>query len=408
MGSRATFDVAIVGGGIVGLSTALALKQRDPGASILLLEKEARWGAHQTGHNSGVIHSGIYYTPGSFKAAFCRAGNRSMVELCRQESIPHEICGKVIVATEISEIPRLERLYERGIRNGLRVERIGPEKLRELEPHVTGLGAIRVFDAGIVDYKVVCERLASRLERLGCTLRLQSEVNRIAARSRYVDIGTLTANYTAHELVNCGGLHSDRIAAMADAEAGLRIIPFRGEYYEVRAERRHLCANLIYPVPNPEFPFLGVHLTRMIGGHVEAGPNAVVAMAREAYRKGHFKLRDIADFMSFPGFWKLTRRYWKEGLQEVWRSLSKDAFTRSLQRLVPEIRAEDLTAAPAGIRAQALKRDGTLVDDFKIVRHGRCLHVCNAPSPAATAALEIGKHIAAELRPARIALKQVV
>ena len=394
------YDFAIVGGGIVGLSTAFALTQRNPRASVLVLEKESAWAEHQTGHNSGVIHSGIYYEPESLKASFCRAGNRSMVAFCRTNDIAHEICGKVIVATNEPELPLLEKLYQRGLQNQLRVARIGPEELREIEPHVHGLAAIRVFDAGIVDYKQVCRTLVRLLQNTGCDLRLKHEVRAIARALDHVGIDTPVASFTARHLVNCAGLHSDRIAALAGVESQVKIIPFRGEYFELIPHRRLLVKHLIYPVPNPQFPFLGVHFTRMIGGHVEAGPNAVLALAREGYRKTDFNLRDLGEVMAFRGFWTLCGRYWKEGMQELWRSISKQAFVRSLQKLIPEIRAEDLVPTPSGIRAQALKSDGTLLDDFHIVSDDRCLHVYNAPSPAATASLEIGRHIASMLVPA--------
>jgi L-2-hydroxyglutarate oxidase len=393
------YDFAIVGGGIVGLSTACALTERYPHASVLILEKESAWAEHQTGHNSGVIHSGIYYKPGSFKASFCRAGNRSMVAFCRTHDIAHEICGKVIVATNERELPLLENLYQRGVENQLRVTRISPAELREIEPHVHGLAAIRVFDAGIVDYKEVCGTLVRLLQNSGCDLRLKHAVRAIARMQDHLDIDTPGASFTARYLVNCAGLHSDRIAALAGVESRLKIIPFRGEYFELIPERRQLVRHLVYPVPNPQFPFLGVHFTRMIGGHVEAGPNAVLALAREGYRKTDFNLRDLGEVMAFRGFWRLCGRYWKEGMQELWRSISKRAFVRSLQQLIPEIRSDDLIAAPSGIRAQALESGGALVDDFHIVRDDRCLHVYNAPSPAATASLEIGKHIASIMEP---------
>lgn len=391
------YDFAIVGGGIVGLSTALALTRRNPRASILLLEKEADWAQHQTGHNSGVIHSGIYYRPASLKARFCRAGNRSMIEFCREHDIAHEICGKVIVATSEWERPLLENLYRRGLQNQLRINRVGPEELREIEPHVRGLAAIRVFDAGIVDYKAVCRTIVHLLQNAGCDLRLSHLVRAIAHKSDHVQLETPGASFVARHLVNCAGLHSDRIAASSRADPELKIVPFRGEYFELKADKRDLVRHLIYPVPNPQFPFLGVHFTRMISGQVEAGPNALLALAREGYCKTDFNLHDLREVMAFRGFWTLCRRYWKEGLRELWRSISKQAFLRSLQKLIPEIRSEDLVPAPSGIRAQALKSDGTLVEDFHIVGDRRCLHVCNAPSPAATASLEIGDHIASLL-----------
>lgn len=396
---RAVHDFAIVGGGIVGLSTALALTRRYPAASILLLEKEADWAAHQTGHNSGVIHSGIYYTPGSFKARFARDGNRSMVEFCREYGIEHDICGKVIVATRAEELPLLEKLYQRGLQNELAIEKIGREQLAEIEPHVRGLAAIRVPSAGIVNYRQVCQTFARLIAEHGADLRLGSEVTAIRHRNGLVELDTPVQTYSSKFLINCAGLHSDRVARMDRADPKLQIVPFRGEYYELKPERRHLVKHLIYPVPNPAFPFLGVHYTRMIGGHVEAGPNAVLALKREGYHKSDLNLRDLAEVLSYPGFWKLSARYWREGAAEMWRSLSKAAFVSSLQQLIPEIRAEDLEPAPAGVRAQALKPDGGLVDDFHIIEGKQSIHVCNAPSPAATASIEIGRHIAGRVPP---------
>jgi L-2-hydroxyglutarate oxidase len=395
----AVHDFAVVGGGIVGLSTALALTRRYPAASILLLEKEAGWGAHQTGHNSGVIHSGIYYTPGSFKARFAREGNRSMVEFCREHGIEHDVCGKVIVATRAEELPLLEKLYQRGVQNELAIYKIGRDELAAIEPHVSGLAAIRVPSAGIVDYRQVCQTFARLIAEHGGELHLNSAVTAIRHRNGLVELATAQQTYTSRFLINCAGLHSDRVARMDRADPKLRIVPFRGEYYELKPERRHLVKHLIYPVPNPAFPFLGVHYTRMIGGHVEAGPNAVLAFKREGYRKSDVNLRDLAEVLSYPGFWKLSARYWREGAAEMWRSLSKAAFVHSLQQLIPEIRAEDLQPAPAGVRAQALKPDGALVDDFHIIEGKQSIHVCNAPSPAATASIEIGRHIAGRVPP---------
>lgn len=391
---RSLYDFAIIGGGIVGLAAAHAIRSQNPAATLIVLEKESDWAHHQTGHNSGVIHSGIYYKPGSFKARFCRAGNRSMVDFCRDHGIEFELCGKVIVATQEKELAQLDKLYERGVQNELRVQRIEAAELQEIEPHVTGLAAIRVFDAGIVDYKAVCQTLATLLGESGCELALNHEVTAITQHPDRVELIANDAAVSARLVINCAGLHSDRVAVLSGADPNLKIVPFRGEYFELRAQRRQLVNHLIYPVPNPDFPFLGVHFTRMIGGHVEAGPNAVLALAREGYRKTDFDLADLRETLGFSGFRTLSRRYWKEGLQEMWRSISKRAFVRSLQQLIPAITATDLEPAPAGIRAQAVKADGSLVDDFHIIADKRCLHVCNAPSPAATASLEIGKHIA--------------
>ncbi len=391
---RSLYDFAVVGGGIVGLATARAIQNDHPRATIVVLEKESDWAHHQTGHNSGVIHSGIYYKPGSFKARFCRAGNRSMVDFCRDNGIEFEICGKVIVATQEKELAQLDKLYERGVQNELHVKRIEARELKEIEPHVAGLAAIRVFDAGIVDYQAVCQTLATLLSESGCELRLNHKVTGATQNAHRVELIANDKAINARLLINCAGLHSDRVAVLSGADPNLKIVPFRGEYFELRADRRHLVNHLIYPVPNPDFPFLGVHFTRMIGGHVEAGPNAVLALAREGYRKTDFDLTDLRETLGFSGFRALSRRYWKEGMQEMWRSISKRAFVRSLQQLIPAITAADLESAPAGIRAQAVKADGSLVDDFHIITDKRCVHVCNAPSPAATASLEIGRYIA--------------
>ncbi|SRR5579884_56032 len=388
------FDFAIIGGGIVGLATGRALLHRFPGVRLLLIEKEARWAAHQTGHNSGVLHSGIYYKPGSLKARLAREGNAAMVAFCREQGIPHEVCGKVIVATEPHELPLLDNLFQRGLENGLDVVRIGPEALREIEPHAAGLAALHVKSAGIVDYRRVAETLAAQLAAQEAELRLNTRALRILPEAQGPVIETSQGAFAARFLINCAGLHSDRVARMGQVRTPMRIVPFRGEYYELTPEKRYLVKNLIYPVPNPAFPFLGVHFTRMIGGEVHAGPNAVLSLKREGYRKTDFAWRDLWEVMTFPGFWRLACRHLGEGLKEMRRSLSKAAFVRSLQRLVPEVRAEDLVESAAGVRAQALLPDGRLVDDFQILPGPKALHVCNAPSPAATASLKIGEVIA--------------
>ena len=388
------YDFVIVGGGIVGLSTGMALTKRFPGKKIIVIEKESALAEHQTGHNSGVIHSGIYYKPGSFKAKFARAGSESMVRFCEEHAIEHEICGKVIVATKPEELPLLENLYKRGLENGLAIEKIGPDRLKEIEPHVAGLQAIRVPAAGIVNYKQVCQMYGRIITLGGGEISLGERVLAIRKNASNVEIETRQGVVQTKFVINCAGLHSDRVARMDNVADDLKIVPFRGEYYEIRPERRHLVKHLIYPVPNPNFPFLGVHYTRMIGGHVEAGPNAVLAFKREGYRKRDFSLRDLGEVLMYPGFWKLSSRYWREGLEEMQRSVSKAAFVKSLQQLIPEIHERDLVAAPAGVRAQALKADGSLVDDFHLIPGDRSIHVCNAPSPAATASIEIGEHIA--------------
>lgn len=391
------YDFAIIGGGIVGLSTAMALGQRYPDTRILVLEKESQWAFHQTGNNSGVIHSGIYYKPGSFKAKFCRDGSRSMVEFCQEHGIDHDVCGKVIVATEADELPRLENLYQRGLANGLKVKKITPEEVKEIEPHVSCLAGIKVFSTGIVNYKQVCQKYAQIIEQQGGDLRLNTKVEKILTAGKNQVIETNQGSFETRFVINCAGLHSDRIAKLAQVNPQAKIVPFRGEYYELTPEKRYLVKTLIYPVPNPDFPFLGVHFTRMIDGSVHAGPNAVLSLKREGYHKTDFDLRDFAEVITYPGFWKLAAKHADEGIQEIIRSFSKAAFTRSLQKLIPEVQAEDLVPTHAGVRAQALMDDGKLVDDFLIVPGQNSVHVCNAPSPAATSSLEIGKAIVAQI-----------
>ena len=387
-------DFAVIGGGIVGLSTARALLKLHPGAGVVVLEKEASWARHQTGHNSGVIHSGVYYKPGSLKARFSREGAARLVEFCGEHGIVYEICGKVIVATERGEIPLLKNLYERGLENGLGVEKIGPEELREIEPHAAGIAALRVPETGIVDYVGVAKAFAREISEGGGDLEPGTRVEGISERGEGVELLTNRGTFRARTLVNCAGLYSDRVAAMSGATPPAKIVPFRGEYYELSPEKRALVKGLIYPVPNPAFPFLGVHFTRMVEGGVEAGPNAVLGLAREGYRKSDVNLRELAEILGYGAFWRLAAKNWWTGAGEVFRSLSKAAFVRSLQKLVPEVREGDLVPAEAGVRAQALKRDGGLVDDFLIVTGERSVHVLNAPSPAATACIPIGESVA--------------
>ena len=388
------FDFVVIGGGIVGLSTARALLERHPGARLLILEKEEGWARHQTGHNSGVIHSGVYYKPGSYKARFCREGARMLVEFCRERAIEYEICGKVIVATGAGELPLLESLYERGLKNDLEVEKIGPEQLVEIEPHASGLAAIRVPSTGIVDFKKVAEAFAALVEEKGGVLRTGTAVESISETGRAVVVRTNAGFFRARTLVNCAGLHSDRVARLCGVDAGVKIVPFRGEYYELKPEKRYLVKNLIYPVPNPDFPFLGVHFTRSIEGIVEAGPNAVLGLAREGYRKTDFDFGDFVEEITYPALWRLAKRNWRTGMGEIYRSFSKKAFVRGLKRLVPEVEEEDVVPISAGVRAQALKEDGAMVDDFLIVEGRNSVHVLNAPSPAATASIPIGNEIA--------------
>jgi L-2-hydroxyglutarate oxidase LhgO len=388
------YDVAIVGGGIVGLATARALTERVPHARVAILEKEAHIAAHQTGHNSGVIHSGIYYKPGSYKARLCVEGKALMYAFCEKHGIRVGRCGKVIVATTAAELPRLQTLYERGVANGVPVEMIEPARLRELEPHARALRAIHSPSTGIVDYREVAAAIAGELEASGVVIQTGARVTAIARTGEGVEVATEHRTLHARRLVNCAGLYSDTVARLAGARPDVQIIPFRGEYYMLRPERQHLVRSLIYPVPDPEFPFLGVHLTTTVHGEVEAGPNAVLAFAREGYRFGHVSPRELVGTLGYPGFWAMARRYWRTGTFEMYRSLSKSAFVHALQRLVPDLAAGDVRAGGAGVRAQAVSPDGSLVDDFRIVADQDAIHVLNAPSPAATASLAIGRHVA--------------
>jgi len=391
------FDCVIIGGGIVGLATATILSKRQPGASILVIEKDQELATHQTGRNSGVIHSGIYYKPGSYKARYAREGNASMVEFCREHGIKHEICGKIIVATEDAELPRLENLYQRGLQNSLAVSRLIPEQVREIEPHVTCLAAVKVSSAGIVSYRAVANTYADLIRANSGTIQTGVRVLKVHNGSDAPTLETTRGEIEARVVVNCAGLFSDRVARSAGTNPKAKIVPFRGEYFELIPEKRHLVKGLVYPVPNPEFPFLGVHFTRMIDGTVHAGPNAVLAFKREGYHKTDFSVRDTWETLTYPGFWKLARKHMDEGWMEMRRSLSKSLFVRSLQRLISEVRSADLVPCKAGVRAQALLPDGKLVDDFLILRERNTIHVCNAPSPAATASLEIGKAIAEQV-----------
>ncbi|BCJ87708.1 L-2-hydroxyglutarate oxidase [Effusibacillus dendaii] len=391
------YDYAIVGGGIVGLSTGMALAQRYPQAKLLILEKESSLAFHQTGHNSGVIHSGIYYKPGSLKAKFAKEGSRRMVEFCETHGIQHEICGKVIVATQKEELPLLDNLYQRGLANQLDVRKIDARELKEIEPYANGLQAIHVKAAGIVNYKQVAETFAAIIREQGGDIRLNSAVHRITEKGREISIESESGTYHARYLINCGGLHCDRIARLAGLRTDMKIVPFRGEYYELRPEKNYLVNNLIYPVPNPNFPFLGVHFTRMIDGHVHAGPNAVLSMKREGYKKTDFNLKDFAEVLAYPAFWKIARQNIGEGWKEIVRSFSKKVFVRNLQRLIPEVTESDVVPSQSGVRAQALTRDGSLIDDFMIVTQTRSTHILNAPSPAATASISIGESIAEQI-----------
>lgn len=386
-------DLAIVGAGIIGLATAHRYIAKHPGQSVLILERESGFAHHQTGRNSGVLHSGIYYAPGSMKAELAVAGRSAMVDFCRERGIDHEVCGKVIVATRDDEIERLRALSGRAELNGLSAELIDAGRLTEIEPHCNGIEALYVPSTGIVSYSKVCEALRIEIEESGGSVRFDTSVLNVEESEVGARISTSGGEIFARFLVNCAGLRCDQVAGMVDAAEGNRIVPFRGEYYELVPERSHLVKGLIYPVPDPSFPFLGVHLTRMIDGSIHAGPNAVLALSREGYRWRDVQPSQILEHLTNPGLWKLARKYWRTGAGEVWRSLNKAAFVRALQRLVPEIESKDLEASPAGVRAQAMDANGELLDDFAITRSGNSLHVINAPSPAATASLEIGGRI---------------
>ncbi len=390
------YNVIIIGGGVVGLGVGLEITRRFPRLRLLLLEKEAGVARHQSGHNSGVIHSGVYYKPGSMKARLCLTGAAAMVEFCREHGIPHNVCGKVIVATHADELPRLEDLRKRGEANGLTGLRlIGPGELREIEPHASGVRALVVPATGVTDYALVCEKYAELISASGGTILTSAAATAIRRLPHEIVVETPRGAFSTDSLINCAGLFSDRISRMAGDDPGVMIVPFRGEYYDLVPERAMLVRALIYPVPDPRFPFLGVHFTRRITGKVDAGPNAVLALAREGYRRTDISLRDLSESLAFPGFWRMARQHWRNGLDEWHRSLSKAAFVRALQRLLPEVRDADLVPGGSGVRAQALKPDGGLVDDFQFVPSGKMLHVLNVPSPAATASLAIAKEIVA-------------
>lgn len=390
------YDIIIIGGGIVGLASALKIKVGRPNLRVLLIEKEKKLAAHQTGNNSGVIHSGIYYKPGSLKAKNCIEGYNQLINFCNTEDIPYDLCGKIIVATSKVELPMLDTIMERGIQNGLKnLRHISASQIKEYEPHCTGLAGIHVPQTGIVDYKLVAEKYAQNYRNLGGEIILGERVEDIIKRELESTIVTDKRTYHTKLVVNCAGLFSDRIAAINNNNMQLRIVPFRGEYYELKKEKEYLIKNLIYPVPNPDFPFLGVHFTRRITGGIEAGPNAVWAFKREGYRKLDFSTKDFLDAVTWPGFRKVAIKYWKIGFGEMHRSWSKAAFTKALQNLVPEIQQEDLKEGGAGVRAQACDKNGGLIDDFLIIEDKTIINVCNAPSPAATSSYAIGAHIAA-------------
>src|SRR5277367_447462 len=390
--------ITIIGGGIIGLATALRLGQKLPGASITVLEKEAGVGQHQSGHNSGVLHCGLYYKPGSLKAKLAVTGIRQMIEFCQEHNIPHEVCGKLVVAARDEEIPRLNDLYERGQQNGLSgLRKLGVSEMREIEPHVGGVAAIRVPEEGIADYPAVCQTLVRCIAALGGKVITQAAVTRLRRIGAQWTAETPAGEFESDYIVNCAGLQCDRVCSLAGDKPELKIIPFRGEYYTLKPERQFLVRNLIYPVPDPRFPFLGVHFTRLIHGGIEAGPNAVLATAREGYKKSDFSARDFIGTLTYPGFWRFFQKYPRVCFNELRRSFSKELFCKSLNALVPEVRPEDLAPGGAGVRAQAIAPSGETLQDFRFVKGDRALHVLNAPSPGATASLAIGQEIADEL-----------
>ena len=398
-------DCVVVGGGIVGLSVGLSLLKKQPGLRLILLEKESELARHQSGRNSGVIHSGIYYRPGSLKARLAREGNHSMAAFCRDHGIACEICGKIIVAANEKELPLLDNLYRRGVENGINVRQLAKEEVREVEPHVRCRRGILVPSTGIVSFRSVCLKYAELLQEEGGTIQACAEVRGIGRQDGAQRIKTTIGEIETKFIINCAGLYSDRIARQAGVRVEAKIVPFRGEYYELVPEKRDLVQALIYPVPDPAFPFLGVHFTRMIDGGVHAGPNAVLAFHREGYRKSDVAAGDLLETLTYRGFWNAARQHGKEGLKEIWRSLSKRAFVKSLQQLIPSVTEDDLVEAPAGVRAQAMRRDGALVDDFLILQDADSIHVCNAPSPAATASLEIGRAVADRVPDLRTAVR---
>jgi L-2-hydroxyglutarate oxidase LhgO len=388
------FQIAIIGGGIVGLATGLELTSRFPALRLVVIEKESILAGHQTSHNSGVIHSGIYYKPGSFKARLCVEGADALLRFCQEHSVPFDTCGKVIVATSESELPRLEELYRRGNANKLKgLQMLTAEQIREFEPHAAGIRGIRVPGTSIVDYARVAEKLGDLIARNGGKILLSHEVTALRRCAGNTIIETTRGPVEARLVINCAGLHSDRISRMINVRSDLMIVPFRGEYYDITAAKQHYVKGLIYPVPDPQFPFLGVHFTKRIGGGVEAGPNAVLALKREGYAKTSFQAADVFEFATFPGFWRMAAKHWKMSLGEYHRSWSKAAFVRSLQRLIPELTSDDLKPGGSGVRAQALNLNGNFVDDFHFVYTEGILNISNVPSPAATASLAIARHI---------------
>lgn len=389
------YDVIVIGGGIVGLATALKIKEQKPNLKVLVIEKENTVAAHQTGHNSGVIHSGLYYKPGSLKATNCINGYHQLIDFCEKENIKYELCGKIVVATKAEQVPMLNTLYERGIQNGLtNLKKLSLGEMHEIEPHVVGIEGIKVPQTGIIDYTAVCEKYAENFKKLDGELKLNEKVSSVSERNGISNVVTNKGSYETKLVVNCAGLYSDKVAQMTEKQpVNVRITPFRGEYYEIKPEKHYLVKHLIYPVPDPNFPFLGVHFTRMINGGIEAGPNAVLAFRREGYKKLDINFKELYETLTWPGFQKVAAKYWRTGLGEMYRSFSKSAFTEALQELIPEIKESDLIPGGAGVRAQACDREGGLLDDFSILENAQAINIFNAPSPAATSSLSIGQSV---------------
>ncbi|MEM8939026.1 MAG: L-2-hydroxyglutarate oxidase [Bacteroidota bacterium] len=389
------YNIVVIGGGIVGMASALKIKEKNPGYKVAVIEKEQTIAQHQTGHNSGVIHSGLYYKPGSYKAKNCVDGYHQLIKFCDEEGIKYEICGKVVVATNESQLGSLETLFERGKANGLTgIKRLEKEELKEYEPYVNGIRGLYVPQTGIIDYKEVINKYAEKYKHFGGEIFPSNKLVKFEEAKGYIHVHSASERLTTKVVINCAGLHSDQVAKMTGAKINYRIIPFRGEYYRLSSQKENLVKNLIYPVPDPNFPFLGVHFTRMIHGGVEAGPNAVLAYAREGYRKRNIKWGELTGSLFYPGFLKVAKKYWKTGFGEFYRSYSKSAFTKALQELVPEVEKKDLVKGGAGVRAQACDRKGGLIDDFLIIEHEKFVNVGNAPSPAATSSLAIGERVA--------------
>lgn len=393
------YDAIIIGAGLVGISTAYHFQLKFPDAKVLVLEKESSVAQHQSGHNSGVIHSGIYYKPGSLKAKNCIEGYKSIIEFAEKYNIRYDLCGKIVVATSQEELPLLDNIYKRGLENGLpNLQYLSREEFREIEPHCEGVRAIKVPQTGIIDYPAVAVKLKELFQEIGGTVLFNEEVIKIIENPDGLTIQTKNSEFQTKKVVSCGGLYSDKLSKLTNPKNDFIIVPFRGEYFKLKEEKKSLVRNLIYPVPDPNFPFLGVHFTRMIDGNVEAGPNAVLAFKREGYKFSDFNFSETLDTFTYPGFWKIAAKYGKTGLGEIYRSLSKAAFTKALQKLMPEIQQDDLVPGGAGVRAQALGKNGELIDDFDILKNGNIIHVRNAPSPAATSCLSIGDKVSDLIR----------